>query len=58
MPRLYNISIYKMMGSAVKRFYGWNKNFRRIVVRYEGLALTYKALVTIASIIIHLRYRI
>jgi len=46
------------MKSAVERFYGWIKNFRRIILRYEKLASTYKALATIASIIIHLRYRI
>jgi transposase len=34
------------------------ESFRRIIVRYERLASTYKALVTIASIIIHLRYGI
>ena len=31
---------------------------RRIIIRYERLESTYKALVTIASIIIHLRYGI
>jgi transposase len=44
--------------SAVERFFGWLKSFRRIIIRYEKLASTYKALVTIASIIIHLRYGI
>jgi len=56
--RPYNIELYKKMKSAVERFYGWIKNFRRIILRYEKLASTYKALATIASIIIHLRYRI
>jgi transposase len=46
------------MRSAVERFFGWIKSFRRIVVRYERLESTYKALTTIASIIIHLRYGI
>jgi hypothetical protein len=41
------------MRSAVERFFGWLKSFRRIIMR---LASTYKALATIASIIIHLRY--
>jgi transposase len=44
--------------SAVERFFGWLKSFMRIIVRYERLASTCKALVTIASIIIHLRYGI
>jgi transposase len=37
------------MRSAVERFFGWLKSFRRIILRYERLASTYKALVTIAS---------
>jgi transposase len=54
----YNIELYRKMRSAVERFFGWLKSFRRIIIRYERLASTYKALVTIASIIIHLRYGI
>jgi transposase len=54
----YNIELYRRMRSAVERFFGWLKSFRRIIIRYERLASTYKALVTIASIIIHLRYGI
>jgi transposase len=57
-PRPYNTELYKKMRSAVERLFGWIKNFRRIIIRYERLASTYKALVTIASIIIHLRYGI
>jgi transposase len=54
----YNIELYRKMRSAVERFFGWLKSFRRIIIRYERLASTYKALVTIESIIIHLRYGI
>jgi transposase len=57
-PRPYNVELYRRMRSAVERFFGWIKSFRRIVVRYERLESTYKALVTIAPIIIHLRYGI
>jgi transposase len=57
-PRQYNSELYRKMRSAVERFFGWLKSFRRITIRYEKLASTYKALVTIASIIIHLRYGI
>jgi len=57
-PRPYNTELYKRMRSAVERFFGWLKSFRRIILRYERLASTYKALATIASIIIHLRYGI
>jgi transposase len=46
------------MRGDVERFFEWIKNFRRIIIRYEELTSTYKALVTIASILIHLRYKI
>jgi transposase len=57
-PRQYNVGLYRRMRPAVERFFGWIKSFRRIIIRYERLESTYKALVTIASIIIHLRYGI
>jgi transposase len=46
------------MRPAAERLFGRIKSFRRIIIRYERLESTYKALVTIASIIIHLRYGI
>jgi len=57
-PKQYNVELYKKMKSTVERFFGWLKSFRRIVLRYEKLASTYKALATIASIIIYLKYGI
>jgi transposase len=57
-PRPYNVGLYRRMRPAVERFFGWIKSFRRIIIRYERPESTYKALVTIASIIIHLRYGI
>jgi len=57
-PRPYNVELYRRMRSAVERLFGRIKSFRRIIIRYERLESTYKALVTIASIIIHLRYGI
>jgi transposase len=57
-PRPYNIELYRKMRSAVERFFGWLESFRRIIIRYGRLASTYKVLLTIASIIIHLRYGI
>jgi transposase len=57
-PRPYNVGLYRRMRSAVERFFGWIKSFRRTIIRYERPESTYKALVTIASIIIHLRYGI
>lgn len=55
-PKPYDIKLYRKMRSAVERFYGWLKSFRRIIIRYERLAITYRALINIACIIIHLRY--
>ena len=57
-PRPYNVGLYRRMRPAVERLFGWIKSFRRIIIRYERLESTYKALTTIASIIIHLRYGI
>ena len=54
----YKVGIYRRMRSAVERFFGWIKSFRRIIIRYERLTSTYKALINIACIIIHLRYGI
>jgi transposase len=52
-PRPYNLELE--MRSAVERF-GWLKSFRRIVIRYERLAVTYRAFINIACIMIHLRH--
>jgi transposase len=57
-PRQYNVGLYRRMSPAVERFFGRIKSFRRIIIRYERLESTYKALVTIAPITIHLRYGI
>ena len=57
-PKPYNIEIYKKMRSAIEKFFGWIKSFRKIIIRYERLAITYKAFIIIACIIIHLRYGI
>jgi transposase len=57
-PRPYNVGLYRRMRPAVERFFGRIKSFRRIIIRYERLESTYKALVTIAPITIHLRYGI
>jgi transposase len=56
-PRPYNVELYKRMRSAVERFFGWLKSFRRILIRYERLAVTYRAFINIACIMIHLRHR-
>jgi len=55
-PKPYNVELYRRVRSAVERFFGWIKAFRRIVIRYERLAITYKAFINIACIIIHLGY--
>jgi len=40
-PKPCNIDVYRKMRSAVERFFGGIKSFRRIAVRYERLAITY-----------------
>jgi transposase len=50
------MELYRRVRSAIERFFGWIKAFRRIVIRYERSAITYKAFINIACIIIHLRY--
>jgi transposase len=57
-PRPYNIELYRRMRSAVERFFGWLKSFRRTIIRYERPESTYKAQTTITPITIHLRYGI
>jgi transposase len=57
-PRPYNVGLYRRMRPAVERFFGRIKSFRTIIIRYERPESTYKALTTIAPIIIHLRYGI
>ena len=57
-PRPYNVELYRRRRSAVERFFGWIKSFRRIIIRYERLESTYKDQTTIALITIHLRYGI
>jgi hypothetical protein len=47
-PRPYNVEVYKSM----EGFFRWLKSF--IVIRYERLAVTYRAFTNIACIIIHL----
>jgi transposase len=54
--RPYEVELYRRIRSTVERFYGWLKSFRRITIRYERLAMTYKAFINMACIIIHLRY--
>jgi transposase len=56
-PRPYNLELYRWMRSAVERFFGWLKSFRRMVISYERLAVTYRAFINIACIMIHLRHR-
>jgi len=44
------------MRSAVERFNVWLKTFRRATIRYEKLAVMFKAITTFTSIKIHMRY--
>jgi transposase len=42
------------MRSAIERFNAWLKTFRRAIIRYEKLAIMFKAIIT--CIIIHIDY--
>jgi len=52
----YNVKGYGLMRSAVERFNAWLKTFRRAIIRYEKLAIMFKAIITFACIMIHMRY--
>jgi transposase len=54
----YGVEGYRRMRSAIERFNAWLKTFRRAIIRYERPATTFKAIITFAYIIIHLRYGI
>jgi transposase len=41
-----------------ERFNAWLKTFRRAIVRYERLAIMFKAIITFTYIIIHMKYRL
>mgnify|MGYP000030906457 CR=1 FL=1 len=56
--RPYNAELYKKMKSTIERFFRQLESFRKIITRYERLAITYKVFINIAYIIIHLRYGI
>jgi len=52
----YDVKGYRLMRSAVERFNAWLKTFRRATIRYERLAVMFKATITFTSIMIHMRY--
>jgi transposase len=52
------VEVYRRMRPAAERLFGRIKSFRTIIIRYERPESTYKTLVTIAPITIHLRYGI
>jgi len=52
----YDVKGYKRMRSAIERFNAWLKTSRRATIRYERLAVMFKAIITFICIIIHMRY--
>jgi transposase len=52
----YDVKGYRRIRSAVERFNAWLKTFRRAIIRYERLALMFKAIITFTFIMIHMRY--
>jgi len=52
----YNEEGYRVMRSAIERFNAWLKTFRRVVIRYEKLAIMFQSIITFVCIMIHMRY--
>ena len=46
---------YNGVRYTIERFFGWVKAFRRIIIRYERLAVTYFGFVHLACIMPYLR---
>ena len=51
-PRIFDKASYKKVRSMIERSFGWIKNFRKIIIRYERLAITFLGLIRLASIMI------
>jgi IS5 family transposase len=51
-PRIFDKAGYKKVRSMIERSFGWMKNFRKINIRYERLAVTFLGLIHLASITI------
>jgi len=54
----YDVKGYRRIWSAVEMFNAWLKTFRRATIRYERLAVMFKAITTFTSTMIHIRYRL
>lgn len=51
-PRLFDKASYRRIRPMIERSFGWMKNFRKIIIRYERLATTFLGLIRLASIMI------
>lgn len=51
-PRIFDKASYKKVRPMIERSFGWMKNFRKIIIRYERLAVTFLGLIRLASIMI------
>ena len=49
---LISKSSYRKIRPMIERSFGWMKNFRKIIIRYERLATTFLGLIRLASIMI------
>ena len=53
--RNFDKESYSRMRSAIERFNGWIKAFRRVLIRFDRLSSVYTAFVHFACIVIYLR---
>lgn len=54
-PKVFDKESYKKERSSIERFFGWIKAFRRVIIRYERLAITYLGFVHLACVMLYLR---
>jgi len=51
-PRLLDKASYRKVRPMIERSFGWIKNFRKIIIRYERLAITFLGLIRLAIMMI------
>ena len=51
----FSYETYAKIRSSVERFFSWLKSFRRIQIRYDRLASTYRGFVQLGCVLILIR---
>jgi len=54
-PKPFDKLAYNGVRYTIERFFGWIKAFRRVIIRYERLAITYLGFVHLACVMLYLR---